>query len=202
MQFLVSSPGAAREVTAELRKRRHILGLKLPLCLLGPCLAVPQHHPGSRMWRGDDKEAENYLSMLWHKRANPLFLLWRISNMADCLLEVCPMASPRISACLVFEDSCKLRGHKPSAAETHAVRHVYVPPPVCYGKKPRRACSASQSRPALCTEAPVPSSAWQCWPHWTKPAGGQKGLASSRVLPLSCICPGFELPESTEKKES
>lgn len=44
MQLLVSSPGAAREFPAELRKSRYSPGLKPPLCFLGLCLAVLQHH--------------------------------------------------------------------------------------------------------------------------------------------------------------
>lgn len=62
------------------------------------CSSWSQALAGSRMWCADGKGTENYLSVHWLKRTNILSLLWRISNMEKCLLEVCPMASPLISA--------------------------------------------------------------------------------------------------------
>lgn len=120
------------------------------------------------MWCRDDKEAQSYLSMHCHKRANILFLLWKISGLEDGLLEVCPVAWPLISAWPPI--SGLLKPGKP--------QHIFS----------RDACSETRLCATACVlwredikcmfsfpgaEAPVPSSAWQCWPHWSKPDGGQ-----------------------------
>ena len=121
--------------------------MKPPLCFLGPRLTVPQHKPGSVRWHGDDKEAEDYLPVHQHKRAYTLFLLWRISNVGDCACWRCVKQPPhQVMLDLLFLGAWKLRGYKMSAAETHAVGHLYVQPPMCCGEKPLSKCSASQEQ--------------------------------------------------------
>lgn len=117
---------------------------------------------------GDDKEAESYLSVHWHKRANILFLLWKCSNMEDCLLEVWPLHWSVLD--LLLQDSWKLGSHKTSAAETHAVALLCATTCMLW----REAIKCMFSFPGA--EAPVHSSAWQCWPHWSKPVGGKQDL--------------------------
>lgn len=63
--------------------------------VLPGCATAPPRVPDVA---GGDKGAENYPSVCWLKRENILFLLWRVSNTEDCQMEVCPMASPLISA--------------------------------------------------------------------------------------------------------
>lgn len=150
--------------------------MKPPLWFLGPLLTVRQHRPGSVGCHGDDKAVEDHLPVHQHKRPYTLFLLWRTSKVGDWACWRCVNQPPQAPLDLLFLGTW--RGYKMSAAEPHAVEHLYVQPPACCGEKPLSACSASQEQMGTPHRG---SRAKSCW--WAAGSGLVQRSTGKLYLP-------------------